>query len=178
LTVTGCTADRPEIEFAVGDAVVSPRHGVGIVVERGVRAHDRALRECYTIELERHGLRLSIPLDGAARTGLRSLASLAEVERALDALGALPRPLVGDWRTRQKEAARKLGSGELVSRAELVRDLTHAAGAKPLAVNDRELCKIARELLEGELTAVLGESAGREIGRRLADRAGDPCPRR
>jgi len=71
------------------------------------------------------------------------------------------------WHERQKAAAETLGSGDLVSLAELVRDFSHAAHTKRPAVSDRELCATARELLETELTAILGVNAARQVEQRL-----------
>lgn len=156
--------------FAVGDAVVSPHHGVGTVVEQGVRALGGARREYFTIEIERRAVKLFVPSDRTAQARLRPLASRADARRALDVLSAPPQGLPANWRERQKETMRRLGSGELLLVAELVRDFAHAAQAKRPATTDRELYDKSRGLLEDELRAVLGMSASRTaaaIDRRL-----------
>lgn len=145
--------------FAVGDAVVSPHHGVGTVVEQRVRALGGARSEYLTIEVERREVKLFVPADRTAQARLRPLASRADARRALEVLSAPPQALAGNWRQRQKEATCRFSSGELLLVAELVRDFAHAAEARGLATTDRELYEKARGLLEDELRAALEMSA-------------------
>lgn len=111
-----------------------------------------------------------MPIESVSAARLRPLASRAEVRRALDALSAPPRPLAERWRERQKNGALTLGSGELLAVAGLLRDLAHAAQAKSPSTTDRELYDTARDLLDGEVQAVVGASASKaqsEIDSRL-----------
>lgn len=146
---------RGKHDFSVGEAVVSPRHGIGTVVERTMRPHNGTEREYLAINVGRRGLRLLVPVDGEPSAYLRPLSSQKEVSEALAALAGDPQALSGNWRTRQKEAVQRFGIGNLLSTAELVRDFAHVARGRRLASSDRELYKSARELLEDELQAVL-----------------------
>lgn len=158
-------------DFVVGDAVVSPGHGVGTVVERRVRVLAGARREYLTIDVEPRALRLMIPTESSARVRLRRPASHYKARRALSALAAPPRALDGNWRMRQQEATSVLATGKLVPVAELVRDLAHGIKGRPQSKTDRDLCRRARELLEAELGAVLGKTPAEvedAIDKRLA----------
>jgi CarD family transcriptional regulator len=159
-----------ELDFAVGQTVVSPHHGVGTVVERSVRELAGIRREYLTIEVERHSIRLLIPTDATAGAGLRPPASAAELSRALQTLAEEPQPISQSWQDRRKDALRKLGSGDVRLLAELVRDLAHVGATRPLAVNDRDAYTQARELLEDELSAGLDmhrRQAAAELDREL-----------
>jgi CarD family transcriptional regulator len=158
-----------EPDFAVGEAVVSARHGIGTVIERSLRRHEGVDREYVTIEIERRDMRLLVPIGGTSGAGLRRLSSRAEADRALAALAADPCPLPEDWRARQTEAVQRLAVGNLPSTAEVVRDFAHCARGRRLTVSDRELYGSARELLEAELAAVFGIGP-REVATRVGDR--------
>ncbi|MQA74757.1 MAG: hypothetical protein GEU88_10535 [Solirubrobacterales bacterium] len=98
--------------FAVGDAVVARRHGVGRIVERTRRDLAGARCDFLTVEVERRGVTIFIPVGLAAGGRLRRLATPEEARRALAALSGAPQPLPDGWRERQKEAARRLGLGK------------------------------------------------------------------
>ena len=117
--------------FAVGDAVISPRHGLGKVVGRSLGSVDERRCECPTVEVERRAITLTIPLESVTPSRLRPLASPPEARRALDALASAAEPLPARWPKRQHEAGARLGSGDLILLAELVRDLSHAGAARP-----------------------------------------------
>jgi RNA polymerase-interacting CarD/CdnL/TRCF family regulator len=84
-------------------------------------------------------------------------------------LGREPEALAERWGQRQKEVSERLGSGDLISVAEVVRDMTHAACLRRPSASDRELCETAHGLLEAELLAVLGDSASADIERVLSE---------
>lgn len=160
-------------DLEVGDVVVSPRHGPGKITDRGVRTVAEARDEYLTVALERRGITLMIPVAGVARARLRRLASRSTARQALGVLETPPRPLDCQWRDRQRNAAERLGTGDLLDLAALVRDFAHAARMKRPPAGDREIYQTAQELLEAELTAVLGGDAARKIHQRLPTPATD-----
>jgi hypothetical protein len=57
------------VEFAVGDAVVHPHHGAGVVISRGPRRLLGATRDYLEIELAHHSLKIMVPCDARAASG-------------------------------------------------------------------------------------------------------------
>jgi RNA polymerase-interacting CarD/CdnL/TRCF family regulator len=157
--------------LAAGDMVVSPYHGVGRVVERGVRTLFGAEREYLTVEIARGRVRLMVPVDQIGKGAtLRRVSSPDELRSALEILATRPVPLAGTWQTRKKDVLDRLAAGDFASLAEVVRDYAHAASTKPLASNDRELYRRACDLVKAELEIGLdlkpGEAAA-EIDSRV-----------
>ena len=159
-------------DFAVGEKVVSPRHGVGVVVDRSTRPLNGVELEYLTISVERRGLRLLVPVDGTPPARLRAVSSRSEMTAALTALGADPELLPENWRTRQREAVQRLSVGSSLATAELIRDIAYCGRDRRLAATDRELYESAREVFEEELQATL------EIGPRQAMKQVRECLRR
>jgi len=159
-------------DFTIGEVVVSPRHGVGVVVDRSSKPHNGVELEYLTISVERRGLRLLVPVEGTPPARLRSVSSRTEMTAALTALGADPKPLPENWRTRQREAVLRLSVGSSLATAELIRDMAHCGRDRRLAATDRELYESAREIFEEEMQATL------EIGPRKAMKRVRDCLRR
>jgi CarD family transcriptional regulator len=161
---------RERCDFDVGDALVLAHHGVGTVVERGVRDLGGGRREYLTVELQRRSMTVRIPTDALDEARPRPVASPAELRRCLNTLEAAHQASPGNWSNRRKEALGKIGSGDPRQLAEVVRDLAHLGSAKPLAANDHRFYTTARELLESELAVALEldrPAAAAEIDRRL-----------
>lgn len=151
--------------------MVSPRHGPGTVTARGVRTVAESRSEYLTISMARRGITLMVPVSSVGSAGLRPLSSRSTAQQALQVLQEGPRVLPRQWHERQKAAAETLGSGDLVGLAGLVRDFSHAAHTKRPAASDREVCATARELLEIELTAILGTQAAPQLDHCLPEPA-------
>jgi CarD family transcriptional regulator len=108
--------------FEIGDAVVHPQHGVGVVVKLEDREFDPGvLRGYYEISIQ-GGSTIWVPVDPPS-FGLRKLAERSEIDRCRKILVAHPSPLGGEPRTRQSELANRLKQGTIRTQCEIVRDL-------------------------------------------------------
>ena len=118
------------LEFKVGDAVVYPAHGVGKVA--GIETQEVAgmALEVYVITFDHEKMTLRVPTKKAVSAGLRSLAGETVVTKALTTLKGRARIKRTMWSRRAQEYEAKIDSGDLVSIAEVVRDL-HRAGGQP-----------------------------------------------
>ena len=122
-------------EFSVGDHVVYPAHGVGRV--QGIETQDVAgySLEVYVITFDHEKMTLRVPTAKARTAGLRALAETNVVTQALTTLKGRARVKRTMWSRRAQEYEAKTNSGDLLSRAEGVRDLprprTHPEPAPP-----------------------------------------------
>jgi CarD family transcriptional regulator len=108
--------------FKIGDRVVHPQHGVGVVAKLEDRTFDPGvLRGYYEISIQ-SGSTIWVPVDPPS-FGLRKLAERSEIDRCRKILTAHPSPLGGEPRTRQSELANRLKQGTIRTQCEIVRDL-------------------------------------------------------
>ena len=113
-------------EFSVGDNVVYPAHGVGEV--KGIETQTVAgmALEVYVITFEHEKMTLRVPTKRAVASGLRPLAANDVVSQALSTLKGRARVKRTMWSRRAQEYEAKINSGDLISIAEVVRDLHRA----------------------------------------------------
>jgi CarD family transcriptional regulator len=141
-------------EFKTNDHVVYPTHGVGKVsgIEEKEVAGTRL--ELFIIEFEKDKMTLRVPTLKAKAVGMRKLSSPEVVTGALNTLKGRARIKRTMWSRRAQEYEAKIDSGDLVSIAEVVRDLHRAGGQPEQSYSERQLYEKALARMAREVAAV------------------------
>jgi CarD family transcriptional regulator len=141
-------------EFKTNDHVVYPTHGVGKV--SGIEEKEVAgvKLELFIIEFEKDKMTLRVPVNKAKTVGMRKLSSPEVVNGALNTLKGRARIKRTMWSRRAQEYEAKIDSGDLVSIAEVVRDLHRAGGQPEQSYSERQLYEKALARMAREVAAV------------------------
>jgi CarD family transcriptional regulator len=141
-------------KYRTGVKVVYPSHGVGEI--KGIETHIIAGTELKTfvIEFEKEKMLLRIPANRAERSGLRTLSSDDELKTVRSTLLERPRSSRGMWSRRAKEYETKINSGNIISVAEVVRDLHKNVDDPERSYSERVIYENALERLSREVSAV------------------------
>jgi CarD family transcriptional regulator len=146
---------KPEpIEFAEGDHVVYPTHGVGKVmgiVNEEIAGHKLQL---IVVTFDENRMTLRVPVAKARSSGLRKLASRKLLDAALATLKGRARIKRTMWSRRAQEYEAKINSGDPVAIAEVVRDLHRNAGQPDQSFSERQIYEAALDRLASELAAI------------------------
>ncbi len=154
--VTGTTATDGEVMFEVGDVVVHPHHGAGVVVgRRRRRLLGSAPRGYLEMEFGEDALRIMVPCDAVGAVGLRSVAGDSLIGRIADVLGSQPESVSGSWSARLRHYQRMLKAGDVLALAAVVRDLAQRESQSGLLAGERDLYQRSREMLASELRYAL-----------------------
>jgi len=112
--------------------------------------------ELFVISFEKDKMTLRVPTAKAASVGMRGLSSPAIVNKALDTLKGRARVKRAMWSRRAQEYEQKINSGDLISIAEVVRDLHRNDDQREQSYSERQLYEAALERLTREVAAVDG----------------------
>ncbi len=140
--------------FDVGDYVVYPKHGVGRIIELQRQEIAGAALELYVLRFEKERMTLRVPTNKAESVGMRKLSSQATLMEALTTLKGKPRIKRTMWSRRAQEYEAKINSGDLVSIAEVVRDLHRAEDQPEQSYSERQIFEAAVSRLARELAAM------------------------
>ena len=140
--------------FAVGDYIVYPKHGVGRITELEVQEISGLKLELYVIRFEKERMTLRVPTGKAEVSGMRKLSSDATLKEAFTTLKGKARIKRTMWSRRAQEYEAKINSGDLVSIAEVVRDLHRGADQPEQSYSERQIYESALGRLARELAAV------------------------
>ncbi|WP_414656066.1 CarD family transcriptional regulator [Ferrovibrio sp.] len=145
---------KVKVDFAAGDYVVYPTHGVGKIlrIERQMIAGFEL--DLMVVEFERDKMTVRVPLSKVASVGIRKLSSPQKMRTALETLKGRARIKRAMWSRRAQEYEAKINSGDPVSIAEVVRDLHRNAGQPDQSYSERQIYESALDRLMRELAAV------------------------
>ncbi|MDE3121634.1 MAG: CarD family transcriptional regulator [Paracoccaceae bacterium] len=143
-------------EFRPDDFVVYPAHGVGKIMSIEEQEIAGLRLELFVISFEKDKMTLRVPTHKATEIGMRSLSSPDVVTKALDTLRGKARVKRAMWSRRAQEYEQKINSGDLLSIAEVVRDLHRADDQREQSYSERQLYEAALERLTREVAAVSG----------------------
>ena len=140
--------------FKTNEYIVYPAHGVGQIVaieEQEVAGHKL---ELFVIDFEKDKMRLKVPVAKASSIGMRKLAETDFVDRSLKVVQGRARIKRTMWSRRAQEYDAKINSGDLISIAEVVRDLYRADNQPEQSYSERQLYEAALDRMAREIAAV------------------------
>lgn len=161
-------------EFHPDDFVVYPAHGVGKIVSIDEQEVAGLKLEMFVISFEKDKMTLRVPTARATEVGMRGLSSPDMVDRALETLKGKARVKRAMWSRRAQEYEQKINSGDLMSIAEVVRDLHRNDDQREQSYSERQLYEAAIDRLTREVAAVSGMDevgAQKRVGEVLTSRA-------
>ena len=139
--------------FAVGEYVVYPTHGVGKIMGHEVERIGEHELKVFVIAFEKDKMILRVPVGRAEAAGLRSISSNDQIGKALSTLKGRAKIARGMWSRRAQEYEAKINSGNLVAIAEVVRDLHKNVDQSERSYSERMIYETAMHRLCGEVAA-------------------------
>ena len=144
----------PRNGFKALDFVVYPAHGVGQIVTVEEETVAGFKLELFVISFSKDKMKLKVPLPKATSVGLRKLSEPEVVKRALDTLLGRARVKRTMWSRRAQEYEAKINSGDLISIAEVVRDLYRSEAQPEQSYSERQLYEAAVDRVAREIAIV------------------------
>ena len=111
--------------FAVGEKVVYPNQGVGMIENISTRYFEQRPEKFYLLRLFCSSMTVMVPFSNAEVIGLRRVAKSTEVTKVLAYLASPSCECLSDWKVRFKINSDKMGSGSLSQIAEVFKQLVH-----------------------------------------------------
>ncbi len=143
-----------QTQFNIDDFVVYPAHGVGRVIGIETQTVVGMKLDVYVISFTQDKMTLRVPLQKAKSTGLRGLSGPRIVEDAVKTLSGRARIKRTMWSRRAQEYESKINSGDLISIAEVVRDLHRNTDQPEQSYSERQLYEAALDRMAREFAAI------------------------
>ncbi|MBS3948668.1 MAG: CarD family transcriptional regulator [Dethiobacter sp.] len=155
--------------FNVGDKVVYPMHGAGVIEAIEEKEILGTTKQYYVMNIPIGDMRVLIPLDNVGQIGLREIIDGEEVELVFSVLREQHSKLSTNWNRRYRMNMEKIKSGDIFKVAEVVSSLMSRDRDKGLSTGERKMLENARQILISELVLVrnCGEGEIDEIIRRF-----------
>ena len=140
--------------FKLGDRVVYPMHGAGVIEAIEEQEILGARQKYYIMKLPLGDMRVMIPLNNARNIGIREVVNGDEIDHVLDVLKQDETVMPTNWNQRYRANLEKMRSGDILAVAEVVRNLMKRDHEKGLSTGERKMLDTARRILISELILV------------------------
>jgi CarD family transcriptional regulator len=140
--------------FKTSEWIVYPAHGVGRII--GIEEQEIAgvSLELFVITFEKDKMTLRVPTGKSQSVGMRKLAEENTIRRAMETLKGKARVKRTMWSRRAQEYEAKINSGDLISIAEVVRDLYRSESQPEQSYSERQLYEAALDRMAREVAVV------------------------
>ena len=137
--------------FHIGDKVVYPNHGVGIIEQISSRTIGASVEKFYLLKIKSSSLKVMVPFHNVNSVGLRRVVRNGEIQKILDFLTDGECENNADWKYRFKENSERMRTGSLLEVAAVLKGLLLLNTSKPLSFREKKMLERARYLLVSEL---------------------------
>lgn len=140
--------------FAIGDKIVYPMHGAGIIEQIEQTKILGEINEYYVLRVPCGDMKIMIPVKSSDDIGIRAVAPLSQLAAVYTLLGEESNEMPGNWNRRYRENMDKLKSGEIEQVAEVVRNLIRIDRQKKLSTGEKKMLSNAKQILTSEMILV------------------------
>jgi len=142
-------------DFEVGDKVVYPHHGAGLVLKKESRELMGSEREYLTIKILHNELTVMVPCENAGIAGLRRIIDEEQMSKVTAVLSDEVSEMPKNWNRRFKYNREKIKTGDVYELAEVVRNLAIREMEKGLSTGEKQMYTRAKKILASEFMYAL-----------------------
>jgi len=147
------------LDFKVGDKVVYPNHGVGVIEQVARRSIGDIESSFYCLRILSTDSTVMVPVANTQAVGLRKVLTRRQTSEVLKNLREGEVTTYDDWKGRFQANSEKMRTGDVRAVAEVLKSLTVLNEIKPLSYRERRMLDRARFLLVSELAEASGKTS-------------------
>ena len=152
--------------YNVGDKVVYPMHGAGVIDSIEEKEILGEKQSYYILKMPGE-VKDMVPISTAEQHGIRNVIDKNEAERVINVLEQDETEMEKNWNKRYRDNMDKMKSGDIYEIADVVRNLSFKQKEKGLSTGEKKMLHNAKQILVSEL--VLAEHATQDEVEELVD---------
>lgn len=137
--------------FSVGDKIVYPMHGAGVIESIEEREILGQKQDYYVMKMPVGDMKVMIPTHNVEGIGIREVIESCDVDKVYEILQDQSVNVTNNWNKRYRENMTKIKSGNIYEVADVVRILMLRDREKGLSTGERKMLNSARQILVSEL---------------------------
>ena len=137
--------------FQVGDKIVHPMHGAGVIDSIVTKKVNGVVREHYILKLPVGGMLVMIPTSNSEEIGVRPVVDKDEADRLIASMPDIEVDMTQNWNRRYRENMMRIKSGDLLEVAKVVKGLMLRDVDRGLSTGERKMLHSAKQILISEL---------------------------
>ena len=140
--------------ISVGDRIVHPMHGAGVIQKIEEKKILGEVRAYYVLKLPCNDMDVMLPVDSEESVGIRSIVDKSVIDKVLETLKSPSSAMDSNWNRRCRSNMELLRTGDILRVAEVVRNLTRVDRVKKLSAGEKKMLGTARQILISEIILV------------------------
>lgn len=140
--------------FDIGDKVVYPMHGAGIIVDIEKKEILGKIKDYLIMQMPIGDMKVMIPVDNVVDIGVRSIIEASQIDEVADILKGHKTTMPDNWNRRYRLNMDRIKSGDIYEIAEVVRNLMMLDTEKGLSTGERKMLTSAKQMLLSEISLV------------------------
>ena len=140
--------------FNIGDKIVYPMHGAGIIEGIEEKMILGEVRKYFILNTPHSSMKVMIPIDKCADIGVRAIIDEEQVDGLFDVLKSDSTPMSDNWNKRYRANMDKMKTGDILEVAEVARNLYMADKKKNLSNGEKQMLTNALQIMGSELVLV------------------------
>ena len=145
--------------FQVGDKVIYPNHGLGIVERVEEKTILGTTCGFFHLRIVSNDTTVFVPVANVDGVGLRKAITDEEVDRLFTLLGNGRIDNHQNWKGRFKDNSDKMRTGSIYDMADVLKSLTFLSKSKSLSFREKRMLDRAKSLIISEVSEVVREKA-------------------
>lgn len=137
--------------FSVGDKVVYPMHGAGVIEAIEEREILGETKKYYVMRIPIGNMKVFIPLSNGNNIGLREVTDELMINEIIENLKQDEVTLTSNWNQRYRVNMDKIKNGEVHDVAQVVKELMYRDREKGLSTGERKMLDNAKQILISEM---------------------------
>jgi CarD family transcriptional regulator len=146
------------VDFQVGEKVIYPNHGIGVVESIQTRPTPAGKISLYQLRILGNDSRVWVPQQNADGVGLRHVITASDARKIFNLLADGNIDQHSNWKGRFKENSDKMRTGSLHEVAVVLKGLTFLSRKKTLSFREKRMLDRAKFLLVSEIAEVEGKT--------------------
>ncbi|GAU79722.1 CarD family transcriptional regulator [Fusibacter sp. 3D3] len=137
--------------FKIGDRVVYPMHGAGVIEGIEEKELMGETREFYILKLPIRNMKVMLPIDNAENLGVRKVVDMKAFGQVMDILAQDKSIMPDNWNRRYRSNLELVKTGNIFEVATVVRNLEILDREKGLSTGERKMLNNSKQILVSEL---------------------------
>jgi CarD family transcriptional regulator len=146
------------MDYKIGDKVVYPNHGVGVIEQISYGMLDGRTETYYMLRITSSCLKVMVPRSNAEAVGLRPVIRNGDTTKVLGYIEKGKFNSHHDWKHRFKENSERMRTGALLEVAVVLKSLVSLSCSKPLSFREKKMLERAKYLLVSEMATARNTS--------------------
>ena len=144
--------------YKIGDSVVYPMHGAGVIEDIEKKEILGKLQSYYVMRMPIGDMKVMVPMENASLIGMRDVIGASVAEQVLTDFRSVEIDVVQNWSKRFRENMVRIKSGDIFEVSAVVKSLMLRDRQKGLSTGERKMLSNAKQILISEIVVATGIS--------------------